>query len=167
MEATDHLNRPLCTENTYIELCLHGKDPVQYQYVPSCDFEKYNAHCDHFSLDPIQPLTESDQHIQWVMPEYYRNLDILQYIQNLCPDDAERQHRVQQELELYKSRNLLDVLRLMVYIVDSMRKTNTLWGVGRGSSVSSYCLYLIGVHRIDSVKYQLDISEFLRKGNSQ
>lgn len=162
MEATDHLNRPLCTENTYIELCLHGKDPSQYQYVLSNDFEKYNAHCEHFFLDPVQSLPDQANDVVWMIPEHYRDLDIEGYIQNLCPDDAQRQHRVQQELELYKSRNLLDMLRLMVYIVDSMRKFNTVWGVGRGSSVSSYCLYLIGVHRIDSVKYQLDISEFLR-----
>ena len=35
-------------------------------------------------------------------------------------------------------------------------------GVGRGSSVASYILYLIGVHRIDSIKYNLDWKEFLR-----
>jgi DNA polymerase III alpha subunit len=36
------------------------------------------------------------------------------------------------------------------------------WGVGRGSSVASYVLFLIGVHRIDSMKYNLDYKEFLR-----
>ena len=39
---------------------------------------------------------------------------------------------------------------------------NVLWGVGRGSSVASYALFLIGVHKIDSVKYDLDWREFLR-----
>jgi DNA polymerase III alpha subunit len=34
--------------------------------------------------------------------------------------------------------------------------------VGRGSSVASYVLYLLGVHRIDSMFYDLDPSEFLR-----
>jgi DNA polymerase III alpha subunit len=37
-----------------------------------------------------------------------------------------------------------------------------LWGVGRGSSVASYCLYILGVHKVDSIKYELDIHEFLK-----
>jgi len=47
-------------------------------------------------------------------------------------------------------------------MVDTFRKNNVVWGVGRGSSVSSYVLYLLGVHRVDSIKYKLNINEFLR-----
>jgi DNA polymerase III alpha subunit len=43
-----------------------------------------------------------------------------------------------------------------------MRENDIVWGVGRGSSVASYTLYLIGVHKIDSIKYELDINEFLK-----
>jgi len=50
----------------------------------------------------------------------------------------------------------------MIYIVDMMRKNNLVWGVGRGSSVASYVLYLIGIHKIDSLKYNLNIEEFLK-----
>ena len=57
---------------------------------------------------------------------------------------------------------MIDVLRFMVYMIDTMRKNNIVWGVGRGSSVSSYILYLIGVHKVDSIKFELNIEEFLR-----
>jgi DNA polymerase III alpha subunit len=50
----------------------------------------------------------------------------------------------------------------MKYLVDTLRKNIIVWGVGRGSSVASYILYLIGVHRIDSLYYDLDIAEFLK-----
>jgi DNA polymerase III alpha subunit len=43
-----------------------------------------------------------------------------------------------------------------------MRKNNILWGVGRGSSVASFVLYLIGIHRINSLFYNLPIEEFLK-----
>jgi DNA polymerase III alpha subunit len=43
-----------------------------------------------------------------------------------------------------------------------MRSNNIVWGVGRGSSVASYVLYLLGVHKVDSIKYGLDIREFLK-----
>lgn len=71
-------------------------------------------------------------------------------------------HRVEQELELYDKYELLDVLRLCVFLVDKMREHKVVWGVGRGSSVASYVLYIIGIHKIDSVKYGLDIKEFLK-----
>jgi len=48
------------------------------------------------------------------------------------------------------------------YLVDTLRKNNVIWGVGRGSSVASYVLFLLGVHKIDSLYYNLDIEEFLK-----
>ena len=63
---------------------------------------------------------------------------------------------------LFKQNNMIPVLKTMKYVVDTLRKNNIVWGVGRGSSVSSYVLYLIGIHKIDSVKYALPIDEFFK-----
>jgi DNA polymerase III alpha subunit len=63
---------------------------------------------------------------------------------------------------MYQERNLFDLLKYLHYLVDIMKQNNVIWGVGRGSSVSSYVLYLLGVHRINSMFYDLDPSEFLR-----
>ena len=57
---------------------------------------------------------------------------------------------------------MFDLLKYMVYLVDFMRENDIVWGVGRGSSVSSYVLYLIGVHKVDSVQFDLDYHEFMR-----
>jgi DNA polymerase III alpha subunit len=57
---------------------------------------------------------------------------------------------------------MIDVLKAMKYMVDVLKSNNVVWGVGRGSSVSSYCLYLIGIHKIDSVKYDLPITDFFK-----
>ena len=70
--------------------------------------------------------------------------------------------RVEMELGMYKERGLYPILQLLVYIIDTMRQNNLVWGVGRGSSVSSYLLYILGVHKVDSHKYELDIKEFLK-----
>ena len=56
----------------------------------------------------------------------------------------------------------MNVLKFLVYLIDIMRSNNIVWGVGRGSSVSSYVLYLLGVHKVDSIKYGLDITDFLK-----
>jgi len=97
----------------------------------------------------------------WLMPAEYKQLDIAKHILNLCKTDYELQ-RVGEELLLYQERDLFDLLRYLVYLVDTMRSNNIIWGVGRGSSVASYVLYLLGVHRVDSIYYDLDIREFLR-----
>jgi DNA polymerase III alpha subunit len=95
------------------------------------------------------------------MPDSYKNIDIEQWCLSKCITDTEVK-RVELELTEFKSRNLFPVLQCMIYIVDTLRSNNIVWGVGRGSSVSSYVLFLIGVHKIDSIKYGLDIKEFLR-----
>ena len=97
----------------------------------------------------------------WFMPEEYKTLDIAAHVLGLCNTDPELQ-RVGQELLLFQERNLFDLLRYLKYLVDIMRSNNVIWGVGRGSSVASYVLYLLGVHRIDSMYYDLDPTEFLR-----
>jgi len=97
----------------------------------------------------------------WHMPEEYRSIDIAEWLLKQCGSDVELQ-RVGQELLLYQERDLFPLLRFLKYLVDTLRANNLVWGVGRGSSVASYVLYLLGVHRIDSIYYDLDVSEFLK-----
>ena len=97
----------------------------------------------------------------WLMPEEYKNMDIAQYILDKCNNDGELQ-RVGQELLLYQDNNMFELLKYLKYLVDTMRQHNIVWGVGRGSSVASFVLYLLGVHRINSLLYDLDPREFLR-----
>jgi len=114
-------------------------------------------------VDSMLSLDDFDSRCQntWHMPEEYKNLDIAAWVLDRCTTDAERQ-RVGEELLLYLDRNLFSLLQYLKYLVDTMRANNIVWGVGRGSSVSSYVLYLIGIHRINSMYYDLDIHEFLR-----
>jgi DNA polymerase III alpha subunit len=95
------------------------------------------------------------------MPDEYKQLDIAQHILELCDTEAELQ-RCGQELMLYQERDLFDLLRYLAHLVAVMQENNIIWGVGRGSSVASHVLYKLGVHRINSLHYNLDISEFLR-----
>lgn len=98
---------------------------------------------------------------KWRMPDEYKNMDIAKHILGLCTEDHQLQ-RVGQELLLFQERNAFDLLRYLKYLIDTLRKNNIVWGVGRGSSVASYVLFLLGVHKIDSLYYNLDIEEFLK-----
>lgn len=109
---------------------------------------------------PIEEFDRVNQN-NWHMPKEYINLDIAEWVLNKCSTQEELQ-RVGAELLLFQERNLFDLLRYLKYLVDCMRANQVVWGVGRGSSVSSFVLYLIGVHRINSIYYDLDIKEFLK-----
>lgn len=95
------------------------------------------------------------------MPDKYKALDIDAWIRSKCLTQ-EQLARVDTELALFNENLMADVLRLLVYITETLRENDVCWGVGRGSSVASYVLFLIGVHRIDSLRYNLDIREFLK-----
>lgn len=104
---------------------------------------------------------DSQNQSEWWMPEEYKSMDIAEWVIRQCKNDVELQ-RVGQELILFHERNLFNLLRFLKYLVDTLQKENMVWGVGRGSSVASFVLYLIGVHRINSLYYDLDPHEFLK-----
>lgn len=108
----------------------------------------------------IEEFDEKNQS-NWYMPDEYKNMDIAKWVLDQCKEDHELQ-RVGEELLLYQDRNLFPLLCYCKYLVDTMRKHKIVWGVGRGSSVASYVLYLIGIHRVNSIFYDLHIDEFLK-----
>lgn len=160
------------------ELCdLLYKDPnLDLSRFQVNDSATYNnsvqaTYAEFPNLTPYVPLDYKEEvplelfdHIQqqkWNMPEEYLTLDIAQHILNLCSTEPELQ-RVGQELLLYQERDLFNLLRYLKYFVDTMRVNSVVWGLGRGSSTASYVLYLLGVHKIDSLYYDLPIEEFLK-----
>ncbi len=118
-------------------------------------------------LEPYQTHNTTEKYDRacqqnWNMPDEYKKMDIESWLKKQCPPWDPQSTRLEEELVEYKARNMLDLLRWLKYFVDVCSKENIVWGVGRGSSVASYVLYLIGVHSIDPIKYNLDWQEFLR-----
>jgi DNA polymerase III alpha subunit len=162
------------TYTTSNELCdLLYKNPTLdislFQVEDSIEYNRSVAEL-HAELDLLdsyhnisQTVEEFDAILQrnWRMPKEYKELDIAAYVLGLCKEEHELQ-RVGEELILYQERDLFDLLRYLKYLIDTLRKNNIVWGVGRGSSVASYVLFLIGVHKIDSLYYNLNIDEFLK-----
>ena len=108
-----------------------------------------------------QQLSQQMWYDRWYTPDAYASLDVLAHCLALCSTDSQRD-RVRTEMQLFDEREMLPVLRHLIYMVDNLRKRGIVWGVGRGSSVSSYVLFLIGINRIDPTKFDLDVTEFLK-----
>jgi DNA polymerase III alpha subunit len=173
-----------------VETDLYGRVSISPEEAFECIYSKKNLNFDNvyidddfiikqFNLasktnaDPINLLQslpknttsieQFDTNLQdnWFMPEEYKNFEIVGFLLEQTSNEEQYQ-RVVQELELFYQYGMIDLLKYLKYLVDTMKSNNIVWGVGRGSSVSSYVLFLIGVHRIDSIKYNLDIHEFLK-----
>ena len=112
----------------------------------------------HFEISDYDSACQS----LWFMPDKYKTLDIESWLWTQCPPWDPEHTRLEEELQAYKARDMLNLLRWLKYFVDTCSKEQILWGLGRGSSVASYVLYLIGVHSINPIKYNLDWQEFLR-----
>lgn len=141
------------------------------------DILKYNqlvAESDQILVkDTIRPLT-----LDWILPPQYQDLDPQQYVMDkleeylvinnhlsgnkLTTEGLQCSKRVLKELDIYTKLDMIPILRVIIFVINTLSEKNQVWGVGRGSSVSSFVLYLIGVHDVDSFKYHLDITDFLR-----
>jgi len=144
---------------------------IKYDYVEQLSplVEQYNQQVSKAEEIKVKIANQSLL-IESTVPEPYKSLDVVAYIADrhtvLMRDKRSnellaREYRLANELREYENRGLFDVLRTIVYIINTLAETNTVWGVGRGSSVSSYVLYAIGVHDVDSFAYELDIVDFL------
>ena len=166
----DTYSRQILNEDQAVEM-LYADPELDISNLCLEDVSKFNsASAKLYHNTMLKQLGELDLDVvdfhkqnqnNWNMPNKYKNMDIAKYILDLCKTDAELQ-RVGKELLLYQERGMFKLLCFLVYMVDVMRDNNVVWGVGRGSSVASYVLYLIGIHKINSLYYDLDIEEFLR-----
>jgi hypothetical protein len=162
------------SESDVCDLIMQGRDLASLKKIlvdSSVNIEQVIRYVENYSGTLSYPVLHADnitvpqfdleQQRRWHMPERYKNLDIAQHVLDLCNSDSELQ-RCGEELLLYQERDLFPLLQYLTYLVDLMRKNHVIWGVGRGSSVASYVLYKLGVHRIDSLFYDLSVDEFLR-----
>lgn len=166
----DKYGQIIYSENDLVELYLTNTELVFSRPVMSDSTIQFNQELDLDSVPKIieyvasdLPIHEFDIQCQnnWYMPDEYRNFDIAKFVLDQCQTEEEMQ-RAGHELLLYQEREMFVLLKYLKYLVDTMRKNNIVWGVGRGSSVSSFVLFLIGVHKINSLYYGLEIEEFLK-----
>ena len=172
---TDSLGIPRFSNKDLVDMIYTGN--VDKCHVVLCeqsdDIDNFNKAMEEQGFDKLQkyiPLDVDQKTFdgvcqsEWFMPDAYKAINVYNYVlqkaETPCPQHV--QDRIWEELDAFRDRGMKDLLRYMIYLVDFMRENNIVWGVGRGSSVASYVLFLIGVHRVDSIKYNLDWREFLR-----
>lgn len=172
-QRIDNWGRVVLDEQGLLELFYKGiENPQDVLIERTPEVEAYNQWCQTFDATDKKVIVFSEleqspeeyhasRQANWLIPQEYLDLDVESWLYAKCENQIQID-RVKFELELFEKHKMYDVLRLFIYITETLRANDVWWGVGRGSSVSSYCLFLIGVHKVDSIKYDLDIKEFIR-----
>jgi len=141
-----------------------------YNRYNSPDGDRYIIHDDktitvipriHLSEEPEWDQLVASGAEKWFIPPEFMAIDVRMFLLAKCNSEIEF-FRIEKEIQMYEDRDLMKVLKFLIYLVDTARNNNVVLGVGRGSSVASFALYLMGVHKIDSIKYDLDVEDFLR-----
>ena len=168
---TDEWGRVRFHGDEAVELLMRGHDITTLMIEDSETIAQYNQACrDHDKIaalippipTPASPEVDTAQRVAtWFIPDEYRTIAVRPRLLAMCERD-EAIARVNLEMDQFEARGMIPILQLMFFLVDHWRQHGVVWGVGRGSSVASYCLFLIGVHKCDSLYHNLDITEFLR-----
>ncbi len=150
---------------------LRKKYDIKYVNELTDIVKEYNKYCSYDNQLVVKTTCDSLSPIQWNIPIEFQLLDVVEYVFNKhiqltssITDSNEilnRDIRLINEIKLFKQLNYFDIIRLMIYIITKFEEHDIIYGVGRGSATSSYLLYIIGVHDVDSYLYDLDINDFL------
>lgn len=158
----------VCSETAAVEMLYRGLGLDNMLLEPCEDAELFNE--SNKRLDAGLPKIDvgqdeiygsMDWYSIWMTPDGFDSIDVREFCLSMCNDEKQRK-RVIMEMDLYEQRGMIPVLQHLIFMVSDLRNRGILWGVGRGSSVSSYVLYLIGINRINPLKFDLDIREFLK-----
>jgi len=168
----DSKNIPIFNANDLTNLFYTNQfnENLDIQVESNHSVSLWNKHCDSLNIKNLSAYKDTDESKlefdkrlsnDYLMPDHYKNFDIEKYLLQCCKTPEETK-RVTAELAAFKDKNLLNLLRYINYLTHILRANKILWGVGRGSSVASFVLYLLGINRINPLKYNLDWQEFLR-----
>lgn len=116
-----------------------------------------------FGIDFVPDFT-------WQIPNSVKALDLATALAKLLRNKFENclnfhvyEERLQIELKEIKDRNLSNMVKTLFFVIDYFRQNDIVYGVGRGSSCASLILFLIGVHCIDPVKFEISHLEFFHE----
>jgi DNA polymerase III alpha subunit len=178
MEATESrvkinkYGQAILSSDNLRNLILQGKSISHLNVIQDSETELFQQYQSELLSETITFLDEPEELLsfdefhencakEWVFPVIYQQINVKTWLLDKCKTQIEVD-RVNEEYKLFEERNLIMLLRLFIFLVNYMRENKLIWGIGRGSAVSSFCLYLIGIHRVDSLKYNLNIKDFLK-----
>lgn len=139
------------------EMLLYPLDDIDVELFNKFAYENF----DEVSIKlPTKLKTHDERKNHWFYPPSYDDINLETYFTNISKDND--LDRIKQELQLYKEKSMEKFLRFCIYLADNIKENGWVVGVGRGSSVCSYLLFLLQINLVNPIEYSLDIKEFLK-----
>lgn len=156
------------TYDSLVKMARDGKDVHLHRGMQDDFLDKYNR----VSREKIAVWTPSPggeiplELYEWNTPPPFSDIDVATYVIDrlveLGLDIEEYAVRLEAEITECEERNMMPVMRHVIFMVDDFKRRNVVWGVGRGSSCASLMMFLIGLNKVDPVKYDIPMSEFFK-----
>jgi DNA polymerase III alpha subunit len=156
-------------------LLLRKKKLTDLHMFDNVEKEKFVRTCENLGIDINMNFIEeivhdyTDEEIEsrrntLLIPEKYKSLTLEDMKRILLKKVKTKEEisRVEKEFEMAKRCNMENFLKILFYLSDVIKENKLVIGVGRGSSVSLYILYLLGLHKVDSILYDLNPNEFFK-----
>lgn len=167
--SIDEYGKVYYTPDQLVNMIMSGYDVTNFSVTSEKDVTENNNSEDlnikkiNFYQKNKSELTEyfNDIKNDFIIPDNFMSIDLYNFLLSKC-NTQEEYIRIEYEYNLIVKKDMINFFKCIIYLVDFFRNNDILWGVGRGSSVSSYALYLIGIHKINSIKYNLDCHEFFK-----
>lgn len=154
----------LVTDEIVARMIAEGKEvPDHYRVGPSFDADVYKLiYQKDLSVrdDDFDPVSVNNKHTS---KDVDRLLYIIESSPRYCDGDDWKDGRIEYEMKFFIDNDYVLFILKLKELIDKLKSDNKVWGVGRGSSCASYILYLLGVHDIDSVLYDIDFREFSKE----
>lgn len=146
-----------------IELAYQNKlDNSIFEWQDSQAKQDYQQISTYLDSWPFEINSTQTNGRTWFTPQEFVAIDLDQYVLSRCKDQKQRS-RAWEELKIIHALHADHIFCHLIYLVNLWRAKNMVWGIGRGSSVSCFVLYVIGLNKINPLDYDLDHREFFKQ----
>lgn len=154
------------------ELFLRGVQPQSIRVTEVTDaVQQFNSLVEE--QDHIKPVSQEPVQIKfdWLIGQDLLEADLAEIIGDAFSEKIKTLNYTEEELlkaaerlafeiEEIKLRGMEEFFKTVIFVIRTFRSKGIVWGVGRGSSCASYALFILGLHVVDCIKFDVPASEF-------
>jgi DNA polymerase III alpha subunit len=161
IDSFDSNGLAFLTNQGIVELAYQNKlDGALFEWQDADSKSHFENICEYLDTWPFRNNTDTNRR-QWFTPQEYQDIDLDQYVLSRCKNQ-QQMSRARHELNIINQLQVQHIFKHLIYLVNLWRSRNLVWGIGRGSSVSCFVLYVIGLNKINPLDYDLDHREFFK-----
>lgn len=145
-----------------IELAYQDKiNGSLFEWQDKTSQQQFDQVCKYLDCWPVAQSNGLVENRDWFTPIEYQTIDLRNYVLARCKNQQQKD-RATFELDKIEQLGVQHIFLHLIYLVNLWRSKNRVWGIGRGSSVSCFVLYAIGLNKINPLDYDLDYREFFK-----